>query len=363
MARWYAVNWTRYHSLLTALADDGCEIYVLQPPSLDSDETNFQEIEAVEHHNIKIITVPIGKYLWGLKFPVDKLFKKAIYSLMAYKFARKFCQQQDIDVVLLYNIPQYQFMNMSGVIRVFDYADDYIDMLKIELGKACNPLALGIARAMLNKMLSQSDIALSVSHELAKDRPGNIHVLPNGVSIKDYDSDENRKINQRKVVGFIGSFEYFIDFDIILSAAKLLPEVEFLLVGSGREYNQVQNRTGGVPHHEVFEYIKKMDICLNIFTPIATSHRACPIKLFEYMSQHKPVISTRLRELEHIDKGFLYYADNSNELVSTINYILDNPSEAEKKIRLGYQETVENYTWESIADHFVEMIGEINTHD
>jgi len=372
MARWYAVNWTRYHSLLTALAEKGCEVHVLQPPSLESKETNFQEIEAVEHPNIKIITVPINENLWKFKFPLEKLFKKAIYSIMAYSFAKKYCLQEDIDVVMLYNIPQYQFMKLRNVTCVFDYADDYIDMLKIELGKASNPIALGLARRLLKNMLSKSELTLSVSHELAKDQPGNIHVLPNGVSLSDCVDTEKREVHEVPIVGFIGSFEYFINFDIIIAAAKRLPEIQFLLVGSGREYKRVEQRifeegltnielTGGVPHHEVFTRINQMDICLNIFTPIATSHRACPIKLFEYMSQFKPVISTRLHELKHIDKDFLYYADDENELVSMIKHILNKPDETNEKTRLGYRETLNNYTWEKIADHFIEMMDEIKS--
>ena len=60
MARWKAINWTRYHSLLTELATNGCEVFILQAPSLKSDETNFQEIstEIPEKIHLKEVEIP-----------------------------------------------------------------------------------------------------------------------------------------------------------------------------------------------------------------------------------------------------------------------------------------------------------------
>ena len=81
MARWHAVNWTRYHSLLVALGEMGHEIYVLQPPPLQSAETNYQEIAPTNLKNIHVQDVPICKTLWNMKFPLDKLVKKALFCL------------------------------------------------------------------------------------------------------------------------------------------------------------------------------------------------------------------------------------------------------------------------------------------
>ena len=64
MARWHAVNWTRYHSLLYALADAGHEIHVLQPPPLVSAETNFQEITPRPHPGVVLHEVALTPWLW-----------------------------------------------------------------------------------------------------------------------------------------------------------------------------------------------------------------------------------------------------------------------------------------------------------
>ena len=329
MARWHAVNWTRYHSLLTALADDGHKIYVLQTPKLVSDETNYQDVKAIDHPNIVIFDVPVNNYLWNKKMFLEKIFKKGYFSFKAYQYAKKMISDKNIDVVLLYNIPQYAFTHVKEVIQVFDFADDYVDMLSFELGKLDNPFIRWFATRLLHSMMNKAQLTLSVSYELAKQAKGNVHVLPNGVNLENSENISNEYIKKIKeqdkpVVGFLGSFEYFIDLDLIVDAAKKSPQYVYLLVGYGRDWDYVQKRveqenienivlTGGVPHTDIFSYIDLMDVCLNIFKPIPVSHRACPIKLFEYLSRKKPVISTRLHELKYIDKNFIYYADSADE--------------------------------------------------
>jgi glycosyltransferase involved in cell wall biosynthesis len=368
MARWHAMNWSRYHSLLYALADAGHEIHVMQPPPLKSAETNFQEIASCSHRNIIIHDVPLTSWLWNLRMPLEKLFKKAYYSFTCYRDAKRLIAEHGINVVLLYNIPQYRFISLDSVVLVFDYADDYIDMLAYELGRLNIRPLRNLAQRLLNNMMSRATLTFSISNILAQQALGNVHVLPNGVNLAKASALPSTPIEPvhhagRPVVGFIGSFEYFIDLDLMLEVAKAMPDILFLFVGTGREWKRVEKRirdenirniqlTGGVPHDQVFEYIRAMDICLNLFTKMPVSHRACPIKLFEYLSQMKPVITTRLDELEYIDDGFLYYGDTVVEVLAQIRAILNDRAAAEVAARRGYLKTVNHYTWDRIAERF-----------
>jgi len=372
MARWHAVNWSRYHSLIYVLAEAGHEIHVMQPPRMKSAETNFQEIESKGHKNIIVHDVPLWPALWNRRFPLDKLFKKAYYSFVSFGFAKQIITRLGIQVVLLYNIPQYRFSSLKSVVIVFDYADDYIDMLAYELGRLNNRVLQGLAQRMLDSMMLRASLTFTISNVLVAQAKGNVHVVPNGVSLTKAMARPAVPIlpiqnHGRPVVGFIGSFEYFIDLDLMVDVAKAMPDIHFLYVGTGREWKHVAARvqneqianiqlTGGVPHDQVFEYIRGMDICLNIFTKIPVSHRACPIKLFEYMSQKKPVISTRLDELAYIDDGFLYYGDNVSEVCTQVHAILDDRTAAAAAAERGYQKTVNQYTWDSIANQFVALV-------
>jgi len=372
MARWHAVNWTRYHSLLSALADAGHVVHVLQPPPLQSAETNFQEIARVDRPNVHVHDVPLAPALWNARLPFDKLVKKAYFSYAAYGAARRLVEREGIDVLLLYNIPQYRLMSLPVPAIVFDYADDYIDMLGHELGRFDFAPVRRLAEKILHRMMQRATVTTAVSHVLAAQARGNVRVLPNGVSLAKARAAAARgspgvASEGKPVVGFIGSFEYFIDLDLMYEVARAMPEVHFLFVGTGRDWAGFKRRieaaglrnvqlTGGVPHEEVFAYIGAMDICLNLFRRIPVSHRACPIKLFEYLSQKKPVVSTRLEELAYIDRGFLYYGDTPGEVVSQIRAILADPQEAARRAAIGYERTVSAYTWDRIAAEFAELV-------
>lgn len=382
MARWKAVNWTRYHQIFTKLAEMGHDVYVLQPPSSDINETNYQEIDINIPEKLHLIEVPVNKHIWNLRLPFNKLLKKGYYSLKCEKIVFKLLKEYEIDAVLLYNIPQYMLLKklQNECFTIFDLADDYMAMLKQELGKFRNPFLIYLGSNMLNVMVSDSDVTLAVSKVLADDFSSrlkkDIKVLPNGVDFHKVKKAEGAFIKEKyssPIIGFIGSFEYFIDFDLILAAAKRLPKLIFLLVGAGRDENYVKEQikiknlenvvlTGGVPHDNVASYINAMDVCLNIFKKIPISHGASPIKLFEYIAMRKPVISTRLREVENIDRGFLFYADTVEELVSSITKILNNKNELIEMKEKAYNIIKSNNNWDKIASELLSIVQDIKSN-
>lgn len=369
MARWYSLNWSRYHSLLAALGERGHEVHVLQPPSMKSHETNFLEIEARPMPGVHLHDVAVPVWLWQRRFPFEKLVKKALYTLFSVRHARRLVREQGITHVMLYNIPQAPLAGLPGTVTVFDYADDYMDMLRHELGRAANPVVLGLGRRLLDYMFRRAQVVTTVSNVLAHGTGQDMVVLPNGVSTRKVAAAKvDATPRPRKVVGFLGSFEYFIDFPILIEAARRLPQHDFLLVGKGRDHAWVEAEVkrlgltnvqlvGGVPHAEIFDHIGRMDVCLNIFKKIPVSERACPIKLFEYAAMVKPIISTRLAELPYVDRDFLYYADTADELVTRIDEVFADPARADAQARRGYEHVMQHYTWEHLAEQFEQAMA------
>jgi glycosyltransferase involved in cell wall biosynthesis len=378
MARWKAVNWSRYHQIFTRLAEMGHQVYILQPPSSNMQETGFQEIEIETPKNLHLIDVELNLFLWNCRLPLNKLIKKGYYSLACRKAVRKIIQQYGIDVLFLYNIPQLPLMDGNSCVKVFDFADDYIAMLKHELGFLNNGCILKLAQSALDKMIKKSDLTLVVSSVLAetiKGRGGNIKVVPNGAALE-FSTLENKTAGnleyKKPVIGFVGSFEYFIDFDLILAIAERLPAMTFLLVGGGRDLGAVKNKaleknleniifTGPVAHGRIANYINKMDVCLNVFKDMAVSHAACPIKLLEYLLMKKPVISNRLKEVLLIDTGFIFYADTVEEFIAQINLALTNKTLASERASKGYDIVTKEYSWDNITFQLLNLIEELKS--
>jgi glycosyltransferase involved in cell wall biosynthesis len=372
MARWKSANWTRYHHLFTLLAQKGHTIHVFQPPPMASQETNFQDLDINIPQNIHLHDVHMPSFIWNYKYPLEKLIKKGLFCLYLNPVVKKAVKEYNIDAVLIYNLPQFYLTKLKSCITIFDYADDLIAMLKHELCFLSNKFILHFAYNIMKKMMTNANLLFVTSYILQKQIELPSYVLPNGVNMDKSViniGQEYKQMYKHPIIGFIGAFEYFIDFDLIIDTAEILKDKTFLLVGGGREFNNVKRKieekkldniilVGSKPHNEVLKYIDAMDICLNIFKRIPISHGACPIKLFEYLAFKKPVISTSVEEVKIINTGFLYFADNSKELADNINNILNNPSDLKQKVEIGYNLVSDKYTWDKIADQFLDILNE-----
>ncbi len=378
LARYKAVNWTRYHHLFGQLAEMGHRITVLQPPPAELGETNFLEIDIDLPEGIRLLDVPMPGWIWNRDWPLDKLVKKGSYGLKCRGNVERILAQDPPDALLTYNLPQAGLLRLPPLtgrklVRVFDLADDYEAMLETELGRfAVGPL-LWQGRRTLNRMMDDADLVLSISHCLAEDYPDRrIEVLPNGVDFARFDgvaqeAAQTGDADRRPVIGYLGAFEYFIDFDLILKVAARLPEYTFRLVGTGRDFDRVLEKAslmglnnvempGPVPFDQVPAEIAAMDVCLNTFVPIPISHKASPMKLFEYLAMGKPVLTTDLDEVRRYEASFLYTVTNPTEAAVALRDIIEDPASSAPRAAEGREWARASFDWKELANRFVELV-------
>ena len=371
MARWNSANTSRYYHLFNKIADAGRTVIVVQPPPKVSEETNYIDLPMKEHPNIKIHTVKIQKGLWNCHFPLEKFIKKTFYTVFSFFFIKKMVNEYRPDVLVIYNLPQFIYTYIDIPI-VFDYADGYISMMSHELGVRQSNVLCKLGQFLLDQIIKKSSLVTSVSSLLNdKINHSNKFLLPNGADItKEMDDKTTLHIDKNKpVIGYVGAFEYFIDLELMLNAAAAMPQYVFLLVGAGRDYSWVKDEvlnkklnnvilTGAVPHKQAMQFIREMDICLNLFKKSNVSHAASPIKLFEYLAKERPVITTRLNEVERLDPDsrIFYYADTLNELTASVEMILNNSVLATEKVRRGIELINSGFNWDNIGKIFVHQI-------
>lgn len=374
MFRWKSLNRSRYFQIFTKLADMGHNVHVIQPPPMRSTDTGFIESEAKLPKSLFLHDTHINEFFWNFSLPLNKVIKKSFYSMTANRSIRHMIKDLNIDAVILYNLSHYPLSKIRHCVKIYDIGDDIIPMLKRELGMFNNPVAIALAKKMLQNMQHNCDIITAISRVLCGNNHRDAYVIPNGVNIEDAIRGSGNEIKNnyaKPIIGFVGSFEYYIDFDIILKTAARSRDFTFLLVGGGREFARVKEKTqklkltnvhltGGKPHPEVMRYIDAMDICINPFLKNPLTHGASPIKLFEYLSFKKPVISTRLHGVKMIDEGFLYYADDDDEMAGAITRILSNQEEAAIKAEKGFKAIKEKYTWDRIARRLLELVESKN---
>jgi len=368
MGRWRAANWTRYHQLLTHLCYKGHQVIVLEPPPLTLDETNFIDLDIALPEGMSVVQVPVP--LWQVKTPWQKLVKRGLYTLACRRVMRETMVAHTIDVVVLYNLPQWVLLQKGPWLTVFDVPDDLTAMLEHELGWLGNRGIRRVAEALQSRMVAQCQVVTTSSTCLLERLGKKAVVVPNGVCLKDVANRDGEKLRvqyQTPIVGYLGAFEYFVDFDMVLTAAHSLKEMTFLLVGAGREFAAVSKRvaqerlanvvlSGPVPHHRVFDYIAAMDVCLIPFRQSAVGEAACPLKLFEYAGAQRPVISTPVREVQTIGREFVTFVNDAHELQQMISELLLSPQRRAALIAKGVEVVLRQYTWEALTEQFLRLV-------
>lgn len=108
----------------------------------------------------------------------------------------------------------------------------------------------------------------------------------------------------RRIIGYYGAIAEWFDQDMVEAVARRYPDCCVLLVGAdtvnararlGRLPNV--RFTGEVPYAELPQYLHAFDVCLLPFKVIPLTLATNPVKVYEYLSAGKPVVSVDLPEI------------------------------------------------------------------
>ncbi len=387
LARWHSANRSRYHQLLMHLCAFGHQVHVLTAPPMALSDISATDITGGNDVlpaglTISELQAPdVLRRFWRVPAPGTKLLKKGMLSISSISQIRQFVAKEKIDVLLLYNLPQAPLLHLQSLPLLpklmdvdcrthFDLADDLVAMMEVELGSIAKAGAMIVARAVQNHMIAKADTVTVASSVLEEQIERNVLMLPNGADIADLDQADGRQWraqNHGPTVGFVGAFEYWVNFDLILQAAQRLPRVTFLLVGGGRRLQSVKEQvekfalknvllTGAMPYQQAMNYVAGMDICLLPFTKDAVSDGSCPLKLFEYAALRKPIVSTHTREVARIGQDWITFADDPTSFASAIKSLLIDRRAATHAGEAGRAMVEQLYNWPNLTRQFEELL-------
>lgn len=108
----------------------------------------------------------------------------------------------------------------------------------------------------------------------------------------------------RPVIGYYGAISEWFDAALVAQAARQMPECDFVLVGStyGANLSPVKDLPnvrmfGEVPYTDLPGYLHSFDVCMIPFQVNELTLATNPVKVYEYLSAGKPVVSIDLPEL------------------------------------------------------------------
>jgi glycosyltransferase involved in cell wall biosynthesis len=202
-------------------------------------------------------------------------------------------------------------LRAQGYTIVYTAADDF----------AAAP-ALGYTQFLADAemyLARESDLIVAVTPHIAgtfETRGIRATVLPNGIDVQAWRRNEGKPADIKRgavTVGFWGTvMESMFDADLIAYAAKVHPDWMFHLLGSVdpephrpsiaarlQEFPNVVLH-GRVPHQELARYAAEFDVCIAPFPDNAFSWGRDPIKVYEYLAAHVPVVATYTPQLAHM---------------------------------------------------------------
>ncbi len=376
LARWHSANRSRYHQLLTHLCELGHEVFVLNAPPMALNDISANDICFSKDSLPRGLTVSelyapkILKSFWRTPVRRTKLLKKGLLSLTSIRQIRRFVDKEKIEVLLVYNLPQAPLLRLVECRTHFDLADDLVAMMEVEDRVTARAGGMSAARMVQNYMLKRA-ATVTVASSVLKDqinRP--VLLLPNGADVAELDLADGSAWRARGMgptVGFVGAFEYWVNFELVMDVAQRLPRVTFLLVGGGRRLTYVKELiaargltniilTGAAPYRDAMNYAAGMDLCLLPFTQSAVSHGSCPLKIFEYAALRKPIISTTTREVMRIGADWIAFADGAERFADAIEFFLANGNAAEQAGEAGRAKVEEVYNWHRLARQFENLL-------
>ena len=365
LARARAANWSRYQQLLIARARAGDEVTVLEPPTRRSAETNFRDVHADFPRGFHVEEVPVWPPFWNTRLPFDKILKKGAYSVAANRRVREIVGRSAPDALLVYNITHEPLLDVP-VPTVFDVADDLPSMLREEGGPA-GVLLESIARRALTRMIRRASLVTTPSRVLLPSLgPGAVFV-PNGVdpdeiaAARDAAGNAGGEAARNAPIGFLGSFEYFVDFELVWELAGRLPARKFVLIGGGRRFGDARARierdrlgnvelSGPLPHPEALARLAGCAVSLCPFRRDPVGHAASPLKLFESLALGVPVVATRTREIEAEGPPNVRFADSAVEAAAVISDLEAERAETRRAANeSAAEETLRSRAWDRIG--------------
>ena len=133
----------------------------------------------------------------------------------------------------------------------------------------------------------------------------------------------------RRVIGYYGAIAEWFDLELVEAIARKFVDCCVLLIGDDTvnakaRFKHLPNivMTGEIPYMELPRYLHAFDVCLLPFKVIPLTLATNPVKVYEYLSAGKAVVSVDLPEMQQFG-GLVRVAKNTEGFLSAVADVLD----------------------------------------
>src|SRR5215218_8604946 len=208
----------------------------------------------------------------------------------------------------------------------------------IQMGALRNPLAQRLARALERFVYARSTRLIALSPGIRAALPADkTELVPNSADLDLFDPAPPGGPFQ---VAYFGAMGEANDLTAAVEAARLLPDVPFVLMGDGKRRAELERtappnvhfRRGGKT--DVARLAAESSACLTLFKDVPVLATNSPNKLFDTFAAGRVAIVNMdgwMRELvEANEAGVHVRAGDARELADRVAWLRDNPDEMER---------------------------------
>lgn len=180
--------------------------------------------------------------------------------------------------------------------------------------------------------------------------------IPHGVDLErfsgEFSEPEDLAELERPLVGCIGLIDDHLSFEALLATADGLDEGTLVMVGDTNvELDRLRHPRieflGRRPYDSMPAYLAAFDVCLVPFGRNRLTQGVNPIKLREYLAAGRPVVSTRLPEVEPYG-DVVALADGPDDFAEAVARQLSGPHDTPAD-RDARRRRVANESWDRVA--------------
>jgi GT2 family glycosyltransferase/glycosyltransferase involved in cell wall biosynthesis len=220
--------------------------------------------------------------------------------------------------------------------------------------------------ALENALVKNADLVVvtsAVLYEIVEDQAKKCIVVRNACDFNHFSKIPSRiyqDIQDKKIIGYYGAIADWFDLDLIRFLADKFSDCTILLIGE--DSVNAQSRLGNydnvkfigeVSYEKLPYYLYSFDVCLLPFRVTPLTMATNPVKVYEYLSAGKPVVSVDLPEMKQFE-GLAQVASDWEDFAFLVSKEIHKPIDDDiVRLRCKF---AKNQTWKQRVFDLIEYI-------
>ena len=244
----------------------------------------------------------------------------------------------------------------------------------IQMGALTNPRLQRQARALEREAYRRARRVIALSPGIrdgviaAGAPPGKVVLVPNA---SDLDLFRPAPPPDRFLVSYFGTMGEANDLSAVIEAARMLPDVPFVLMGDGKRRAELERSAppnvefpgAASGKEEVAALAARSSACLTFFKDVPVLATNSPNKLFDTFAAGRPAIVNMdgwMREVvEYHDAGLYVPAGDAAGLAEKLAWLRAHPEEVEQMGRNGRALAERDFDRDLLAGRVLDVLEEV----